>query len=520
MKASPTVGFAQIRSQANALPGAPAQINQHSWNINAFRPRPGVGHVLANWYDDHGQSTGYAAVLGSSNGLAMTHVLLNDDAANQRRLLLAMLGYLAPDVWKQAATGRINSIGAISHFKTFQEASNHLSALSTNKPLALRALADATELRQTALRLARQGDYAQAMDRAETASERVKEAFCRAQTPQPGEFRAFWCHSAFGVNGLTWDQAIARLADNGFTAILPNMLWGGVAYYQSNVLPVASDVAQRGDQIAECVVACRKHGLQIHVWKVNWNLGYAVPQSFIERMRREHRLQVSSRGEEERWLCPSHPANRQLEVASLLEVVRNYDVDGIHFDYIRYPDSDHCFCSACRERFQTMTGEEIQHWPDDVLKQGPLRQQWLDWRRGNITTVVKAVSEQARALKPNIKISAAVFRNWPTDRDSVGQDWKLWCDQGYLDFVCPMDYTASNRSFENMVAAQVEWAGKVPCYPGIGVSASSSHFGVDRLIDQIDITRRLRTGGFTIFNYGVRESRELLPLLGLGITAK
>jgi len=95
----------------------------------------------------------------------------------------------------------------------------------------------------------------------------------------------------------------------------------------------------------------------------------------------------------------------------------------------------------------------------------------------------------------------------------------VWCEQGWLDFVCPMDYTESNRSFENMVSQQVQWAGKARCYPGIGVSASSSQFGIDQLIEQITITRRYQTHGFTIFNYGVTESRDLLPLLGLGITA-
>ena len=51
---------------------------------------------------------------------------------------------------------------------------------------------------------------------------------------------------------MTWDQAIKELADNGFTAIFPNMLWGGSAFYQSDVLPVAPEVATRGDQIAQC----------------------------------------------------------------------------------------------------------------------------------------------------------------------------------------------------------------------------------------------------------------------------
>jgi len=70
-----------------------------------------------------------------------------------------------------------------------------------------------------------------------------------------------------------------------------------------------------------------------------------------------------------------------------------------------------------------------------------------------------------------------------------------------------------------MIARQVQWAGPTPCYPGIGLSASTSHFGVDRLIEQINLTRRHNTHGFIIFNYGVPESNDFLPLLGMGITA-
>jgi uncharacterized lipoprotein YddW (UPF0748 family) len=278
-------------------------------------------------------------------------------------------------------------------------------------------------------------------------------------------------------------------------------------------------MAEKGDQIAKCLAACKKHGLQAHIWKVNWNLGDA-PHEFVEKMRSEGRLQVSSLGKEEPWLCPSHPANQQLEIDSMVEVARDYEVDGIHFDYIRYPDGDHCYCAGCRERFQQGSNLDIQPWPQAVLANGPARLAWLEWRRGHITRVVKSVSEQVRAIKPKVKLSAAVFRNWPSDRDSVGQDWKLWCDRGYLDFVCPMDYTESDAQFGNWVKRQQEWSGKVPCYPGIGASATRLSLGADRVIGQIQLTRQHGTGGFVIFNYGVTEAKELLPLLGRGATRK
>ena len=518
---SPRTGaFSAIRFTDQTIPGAPSLVGQKSWNISTATPIPGSSRVLAEWIDDHGQSTGHAAVVGSTNGLVMTHVLLPDDSINKRRMLMAMAGFLAPDLWRQAVQAGTARLGTIAGFRSYADAVAQIKLLGQDNPRVSPALADADAARELSRTRAAENRHADALDAIASATQHLERAFCLAQQPLPGEFRAFWCHSAFGVEGIPWDEAIRRLAENGFTAILPNMLWGGAAFYQSDLLPVAPSVAQRGDQIAACLTAARKHGIQVHVWKVNWNLGHAAPQAFVEQMRRAGRLQASAQGTEASWLCPSHPDNQKLEIDSMIEVARRYDVDGLHFDYIRYPDSDHCYCAGCSERFRQATKTTLASWPADVLAPGPMRDRWLDWRRGQITAVVQAVSEQARALKPNIKISAAVFPRWTTDRASIGQDWKLWCDRGYLDFVCPMDYTASDRHFENLVTQQTQWAGRVPCYPGIGVSASSSEFGVDRTIAQIQIARRHRTGGFVIFNYGVPESRDLLPLLGLGITAK
>ena len=511
--------FAAIRFTPGALPGAPPLVKQRSWNIREAKPVSGAGRILAEWLDDQGRPAGQPAVIATANAVLMTHVLLDDDRANQRRMLLAMAGLLAPDLWRQGATAAIEKIGEVGGSRNFEDAAALIRRQAGSRERATAALAEARTLRDSALALNAAGKFAEAMDQTPRAAQRMMQAFCLAQSSRPGEFRAFWCHSAFGVDGMEWDEAIKRLAEAGFTAILPNMLWGGVAFYPSKVLPVAADVGARGDQIAKCLAACKKYGVQMHVWKVNWNTGRRVPAEFLERMRREGRLQLSSKGREEPWLCPSHPDNQALEIASLLEVARDYDVDGIHFDYIRYPDGDHCFCPGCRARFEKAIAAELTRWPEDALGTGPRRQQWLDWRRSNITTVVRAVSEQVRAVKPKIKISAAVFRNWTTDRDGVGQDWKLWCERGWLDFVCPMDYTNSDRQFDNWVAMQKEWAGRTPVYPGIGVSSSSSRLPADRTIGQIAVTRRHDTGGFVIFNYGVAESRELLPLLGLGVTA-
>ena len=511
IKAEPAGQFSAIQFAKGALEGAPSVVAQRSWNISGAKAVPGKSKVVATWFDDQGKSAGQAAIVASANAMWMTHVLLKDDAPNKQRMLMAMLGSLAPDLWRQSVDGAIAGIGRIGPAHNLEEA----SAL-----IPRQGAADVAKIRDEARHLRTAGKYPEAAKKAADAQDKLMDVFARAQHPEPGEFRAFWCHRAMGVDGMDWDAAIKRLAENGFTAILPNMLWGGAAFYDSKVLPVARAVSTEGDQIAKCLAAAKKYGLQTHVWKVNFNTGREAPPAFIEKMRRESRLQASASGKEEPWLCPSHPENQKLEVASMVEVARNYAVDGIHFDYIRYPDSNHCFCDGCRRRFSEATGTIVLNWPRDVIADGPQRQKWLDWRRSNITAVVKAVSEQARAVRPKIKISAAVFRNWEVDRDGVGQDWKLWCERGYLDFVCPMDYSNSDRQFEGWVESQQKWAGKTPMYPGIGASASSSQFGADRVIGQIQITRKHKTGGFVIFNYGVNEAKDLMPVLGLGITAK
>jgi uncharacterized lipoprotein YddW (UPF0748 family) len=511
--------FASIRFAKDALPGAPPEVGQASWNITDLRPVEGKSRAAAGWFDKDGKDTGYAAVIVSDGGIYVSHVLLSDDAANKRRMLLAMAGAFLPEAWKQAAEASLAAVGRIGPYRDYQEA--HPAMTRAANPTAVGTLAAATKRRAEAQGLLGAGKFPESIAAAEDAQRLMTEAYCKSQTPVPGEFRAIWCHSAFGPSGMTWDEAVKALADNGFTAVLPNMLWAGAAYYESSVLPVAPEVRQKGDQIAACLAACKTHGLECHVWKVNWNMGGRTPREFAERMKNEGRTQAGFNGKPlAAWLCPSHPENQKLEIDSMVEVATKYDVDGIHFDYIRYPDEEHCYCAGCRERFEKAVGVKVANWPADLRKDEGLRAKWLDFRRDNITRVVAAVSEAVRKARPKVKISAAVFSNWATDRDKVGQDWKLWCQRGYLDFVCPMDYTPSTAAYENLAAMQAPLAGKVPCYPGIGLSTWQPPTDAPKVIEQILAARRAGCKGFTIFELNSATVREVLPMLGKGITRK
>jgi uncharacterized lipoprotein YddW (UPF0748 family) len=511
--------FTSIRPSADPLNAMPAITRQASWNIREASTVGESSRIVALWYNDKDQSTGKPAIIASPNCIFLTHVLLSDDSANKMQLLLAMAGELVPELWRQAAEGCLDRVGRLGPYDNYNAAKEGIIKLALGDRRPLEALKKANQLHTQSLAMLSDGKFSQVITAAEQSRESLVDAYCLAQKPLHGEHRAFWCHSAFGVAGMTWDQAVKILADNGFTAVMPNMLWAGAAFYKSDVLPVVAAVEQQGDQIDLCLAACKKYGVECHVWKVNYNMGWATDKKFVAAMKADSRTQVNYDGSSnDRWLCPSNPKNQKLEIDSMLEVARKYDVHGLHFDYIRYPGDEGCFCKGCRERFEKTIDKKIRKWPADVRNDDRLREQWLDFRRRQITEVVAAVSQQAKKIRPDIKISAAVFRNWPVDRNSVGQDWKLWCDLGYLDFVCPMDYTDSGSHFKRMVEQQLTWAGKVPCYPGIGLSVWSDPSDICKLIEQINVTRKLGTGGFTIFNYSPNEANKILPLLGKGLT--
>jgi uncharacterized lipoprotein YddW (UPF0748 family) len=338
------------------------------------------------------------------------------------------------------------------------------------------------------------------------------EAFIRSPPSKPGEFRASWIHSGYGIEGWGWDKTVGVLKSNGFSAILPNLLWAGLAHYPSKILPISPKVKQQGDQIAECLKACRKYGIEMHVWKVNYNLLNAPPE-FVARLRGAGRIQKNRQGNDVNWLCPSHPENVALERDSMLEVVREYDVDGIHFDYIRYPDKDACFCSGCRERFEKADDIKIGKWPEDVLTGGHA-EKFAAWRREQITQLVRIVSQEAHALKPGIKVSAAVWGGWVNARKSIGQDALAWIDAGYLDFVCPMDYEGEDSTFTDLVRKQVAATNhKIPLYIGMGAHKLS---GPPQLARQIQLTRNLGADGFVVFNLTEKLATQFLPPLRLG----
>jgi len=510
--------FAEIRFEADDVPGLPKAVRQASWNITTAEPAGHGARVIARWFDADGKPTGLPAMLLSDRGAFFSHVILPDDRPGKRQMLAAVLGHLAPPLWERMARAEMERMGEVGHLDTWDDVVAFVTAAKAadaSKSRLARPLAAGAQAKSKAAAELAQKHYPEAIDAARQAHGLLAGAYLRAQTSPRTEGRAIWNHSGTGAYDGDWERTARELQAAGFNMVVPNMLWGGLAHYASDLLPRSKTFEEHGDQIAQCVAACKKHGIEVHVWKVNYNLSTA-PKEFVEKMQRAGRTQVDASGKVHRWLCPSHPENFKLELETMLEVARKYDVDGVHFDYIRYPGGQYCYCEGCRQRFEADRGAKVAAWPKDCYR-GPLQEEYRTWRCRQITKLVEAVHREAKKLKPAVKVSAAVFGAYPACRESVAQDWPEWIKAGLLDFVCPMDYTQSDLEFENLVVNQLKLVGgRIPVYPGIGAWRLSP----DRTVGQIYHARRLGTAGFTIFNLTEGSITSHVPAIGVGAGAE
>ena len=542
--------FASIHLNAPEVQGMPASVRQASWNITVAEPTAPQTKVIGYWHNARGENTNLPALFLGQSGAFFSHVFLPDDIQKKKLLLAALLGHLVPEFRRAIAKKALDDTSQIGHTQQ-PEALAKFVKRSRNSD-AITALKNGQDLVEQARAAYTREVYDEAIATARAGRIALSEAYHRSHTNIAREGRAVWNHSGLGAYPGDWERSAKELADAGINMLIPNMAWAGVAHYPSEFLPPSETFTRYGDQVEQCVQAARQHGLEVHIWKITWNLEGA-PREFVEKLRAAGRTQVSANGEPLNWLCPSHPENVKLELNVFLEIVENYDIDGVQLDYIRYPGAHACYCEECRKRFvlfchsrgvrRGLMNDEVSlrnptsrqaprergkllpalsmstfsvmdTWPTAVAS-GELKTAWTEWRVQQITRLVRLLHKRARQIKPNIKISAAVFGGYPACVTSIGQDWVAWANAGYLDFVCPMNYTEDNTYFTDLLENQLSLLPKgFTIYPGIGATATNSLLTADAVIGQIYLSRFLGAAGWTIFDYSVDTSDTVLPAIG------
>jgi uncharacterized lipoprotein YddW (UPF0748 family) len=357
------------------------------------------------------------------------------------------------------------------------------------------------------------------------ARAKVAEAYALGQKPLGPGLRGAWVHHGDGTRArgghraARWKDAIPAMHAMGLNAVLPNVLWSGVAYYPSKLVTVAPGVAEEGDYLQEILDAAKPLGMQVHAWKVMWQFaeGWLAPAGVSQPFREQGRLQKDLSGKEQPWLCPCDERNRQYELDALLEVAA-YPIDGVHLDYIRHESPESGFGDACRELFEAWAGVKVAQWPADCGPNAVNGEAYGDFKRDLISTFVRDASAALRQAKPGLTISAAVFSYPELARRQVFQDWALWVREGWVDWVAPMTYTEDAASFDGATSAQAALVGAAKLRPGLQVIFDGGRvLALDSLVDQLKAAAAQGAPGAVLFEWREHLQDGLLPYIRNGL---
>lgn len=310
----------------------------------------------------------------------------------------------------------------------------------------------------------------------------AQELFSPAKPAPKHEVRAVWLTT---LNGLDWprtkatspekreeqQQELCRILDELReakinTVLLQTRIRGSVIYPS---LTEPWDVCLTGqfgkspgyDPLAFAIEEAHRRGMELHAWVVTvpcFKIKDAAkmgPKCLLKK-----HPQLLKKHNDMYYLDPGLPGSDEYIVDICREIVKNYDVDGIHFDYIRYPENADRFPDAATYR-RYGNGEPK-----------------ADWRRSNITRIVSKAHRAIKALKPWVRLSCSPVGKYRDMRrfssygwnayTAVCQDAQGWLRSGIMDLLFPMMYFQGNHFFPFAADWQENACGR-PVVPGLGI---------------------------------------------------
>jgi len=337
-----------------------------------------------------------------------------------------------------------------------------------------------------------------------------------------------------------------RAAALGATDLFVQVHRGGRAWYDSSHADAtpyrAVHEATGVDALAQLLALAHEAGLRVHAWVNVLALARNRDAPILERLGEEAVLQdrwgrslldypghdvpppdrrTMRMGTPGLYLDPALPGLAEDLAATFAELLARYPtLDGLHLDYVRYPDVlpfspgsrfgvglDFGYGDASRKRFFEETGKRAP-FGESLGNANP----WDTWRRERVDELVERIALEARAVNQDLEMSAAVWMYANRAYLSMGQDWRRWLEAGWLDFAVPMIYTLDDRllryqveHFEGLDLAPRIWAGL-----GTWLFASNP----SRALEQMRIVRDSRLPGEALFSYdSIVAAPDLLEVL-------
>jgi uncharacterized lipoprotein YddW (UPF0748 family) len=353
------------------------------------------------------------------------------------------------------------------------------------------------------------------------------------------EVRALWVVRTTLTSRAAIETMIAAARTSGFNTLLVQIRGRADAYYSAGVEPRASALSSEPalDPLATTLALAHDAGLQVHAW-VNVNLvaganelpaardhviyrhpeWLMVPRALAEdfqsidprspqylgRLARYVRGQSNAEG---LYLSPASDAAVDYTADVVRAIVSRYAVDGVHFDYIRYPSDDFDYSRDALSAFRRTLLRDLQPVEarrlDARVASEPLAytqtfpDRWRAFRVSRLTGLMQRLREVVKAARPGATVSAAVVPDADEALARRLQNWRAWLDEGLLDVICPMAYTTDSSLFATQIAGVRQAAGAHPVWAGIGAYRLSS----DQIIENVQTARRLGAGGVILFSY-------------------
>lgn len=288
-------------------------------------------------------------------------------------------------------------------------------------------------------------------------------------------------------------------AANFNTVLLQTRLRGDMIYPSSIETFAESLTGYTGrnpgyDPLAFAIEECHKRGMELHAWIVTIPAGNTRQVKLLGRnsiVQRNRKICKLYKGN---WyLDPGNPETKEYLSRIVKEITSQYDIDGIHFDYIRYP-------------------EQADKFPDkDTYRRYGKGKELKQWRRDNITDIVRRLYTDIKSIKPWVKVSSSPIgkyrdtnrypsRGWNAYH-VVYQDAQRWLKEGIHDALFPMMYFQGN----NFYPFALDWKendGKRWIIPGLGIyflSPREQDWPLDEIVRQIHFTRQIKLNGQAYF---------------------
>lgn len=329
------------------------------------------------------------------------------------------------------------------------------------------------------------------------------------------EIRATWLttlggmdwprHKATSAEGIRRQQQelcniLDRLKEANFNTVMMQTRLRGDLIYPSAIETFPEALTGKSgknpgyDPLAFAIEECHKRGMELHAWIVtipagnNRQVKLLGKHSVVKKYR-----QICKQHDRAWFLDPGHPKTADYLSNIVREIVTKYDVDGIHFDYIRYPENAHRLPDRDTHR-KYGKGKDLKLW-----------------RRENITNIVRRLYSEVKQVKPWVKVSSSpVGKFKDTSRysslgwnayETVYQDAQGWLKEGIHDALFPMMYFKDNHFYPFVLDWKENDNGRW-VVPGLGIyflSPKEKDWPLDEMSRQLYFTRQSGLAGHAFF---------------------